>query len=65
MSRASFPFAMTLRLKVPMAEELENLAFERDVSRAQLIRTILAHGIADAHANEAGRLKSGRREGTL
>jgi predicted transcriptional regulator len=50
MSRSrNYPYSMTLRLSSPMQSELENLAFDRHVSKAGFIRRCIRQGIADAY----------------
>ena len=44
----TFPYCMTLRLTAPMESELENLAYDRNVSKAGFIRRCLHLAIADA-----------------
>jgi hypothetical protein len=44
----TFPYCMTLRLTAPMETELENLAYDRNVSKASFIRRCLYRAIADA-----------------
>ena len=46
----NFPYAMTLRLTMPMQTEVENLAYDSRMSKAQFIRTVLRKAIADEHA---------------
>ena len=48
----NFPYAMTLRLSSLMQSEVENLSYDRHVSKAQFIRIALRRAIADA--NEHG-----------
>lgn len=45
----SFPHAMTLRLSSPMQSEIENLAYESSLSKAQFIRRSLRRAIAQAY----------------
>ena len=40
---------MTLRLSIPMQSEVENLAYESRLSKAQFIRIALRRAIADAY----------------
>ena len=48
MSRSrNYPYAMTLRLSQPMQSEVENLAYDSRMSKAQFIRTVLRRAIAD------------------
>src|ERR1035437_3747924 len=42
-----FPYAMTLRLSSPMQCQVENLAYDSRMSKAQFIRTVLRRAIAD------------------
>ena len=50
MSRSrNYPFSMTLRLTTPMQSEVEDLAYERHVSKAGFIRRCIRQGIADAY----------------
>jgi hypothetical protein len=50
MSRSrNYPYSMTLRLSNPMESELENLAYDRRMSKASFIRHCIAESIADAH----------------
>ena len=50
MSRSrNYPYAMTLRLSSPMQSEVENLAYESRLSKAQFIRIALRRAIADAY----------------
>ena len=50
MSRSKhFPYAMTLRLSTPMQSEVENLAYDSRLSKAQFIRRALRRAIADAY----------------
>ena len=54
MSRSkNHPYAMTLRLSIPMQTELENLAYDSRLSKAQVIRRALRKAIA-ADASERG-----------
>jgi hypothetical protein len=48
----TFSYCMTLRLTAPMESELEDLAYDRHLSKAGTIRRILARAIADAHECE-------------
>ena len=48
----TFPYCMTLRLSAPMESELENLAYDRRMSKAGFIRRALRRAIADAHEHE-------------
>jgi len=51
MSRSkNFPYAMTLRLSTPMQAEVENLAYDSRMPKAQFIRTVLRRAIADEYA---------------
>ena len=53
MSRSrNYPYSMTLRLSSPMQSEVENLAFDSRMSKAQFIRRALRRAIADAHEHE-------------
>src|ERR1035441_2685539 len=45
----NYPYSMTLRLSSPMQSEVENLAYERHVSKAQFIRRALRAAIATAY----------------
>ena len=45
----TFPYCMTLRLTAPMETELENLAYDRNVSKAGFIRRCLRRAIAEAY----------------
>jgi hypothetical protein len=45
----TFPYCMTLRLSAPMESEVEDLAYERHVSKAGFIRRCIRQGIADAY----------------
>ena len=50
MSRSrNYPYSMTLRLSSPMQCEVENLAYESRLSKAQFIRIALRRAIADAY----------------
>ena len=50
MSRSrNYPFSMTLRLTTPMQCEVENLAYESRLSKAQFIRIALRRAITDAY----------------
>ena len=50
MSRSrNYPYAMTLRLSTPMQAEVENLAYDSRMSKAQFIRFALRRAIADAY----------------
>ena len=50
MSRPTrYSYSMTLRLEPSMDSELENLAFDRHVSKAGFIRRCIRQGIADAY----------------
>jgi hypothetical protein len=44
-----FPYAMTLRLSSPMQCQVENLAYDSRMSKAQFIRTVLRKAIAELH----------------
>jgi hypothetical protein len=44
-----FPYCMTLRLSAPMESELDNLAFDHNLSKAGFIRIALRRAIADAY----------------
>jgi hypothetical protein len=53
MSRPTrYSYSMTLRLEPRMESELEDLAYDRHLSKAGTIRRILARAIADAHECE-------------
>jgi hypothetical protein len=56
----TYPYCMTLRLTTPMESELENLAYDRHVSKAQFIRIALRRAIADAneHATQNTHLQT-------
>jgi predicted DNA-binding protein len=45
----TFPYCMTLRLSAPMESELENLAYDRRMSKAGFIRACIRQAIADAY----------------
>ena len=45
----TFPYCMTLRLSAPMESELENLAYDRQMSKASFIRRCIGEAIADAY----------------
>jgi hypothetical protein len=45
----TYPYSMTLRLSSPMQSEVENLAYECRLSKAQFIRIALRRAIADAY----------------
>lgn len=50
MSRSrNYSYSMTLRLTTPMQCEVENLAYDSRLSKAQFIRIALRRAIADAH----------------
>jgi hypothetical protein len=49
----TFPYCMTLRLTAPMETELENLAYDRHLSKAGFIRRCLHLAIADARHSTA------------
>ena len=50
MSRQTrFPYCMTLRLTTPMQSEVENLAYDSQLSQAQFIRRCIRQAIADAY----------------
>ena len=50
MSRSrNYPYSMTLRLSSPMRCEVENLAYDSRMSKAQFIRTVLRRAIAHLH----------------
>ena len=44
-----FPYAMTLRLSSPMQCQVENLAYDSRLSKAQFIRIALRRAIAYEH----------------
>jgi hypothetical protein len=44
----NYPYSMTLRLSTPMQSEVENLAYDLRLSKAQFIRRALRRAIADA-----------------
>ena len=45
----NYPYSMTLRLSSPMQCEVENLAYDSRLSKAQFIRRALRRAIADAY----------------
>ena len=50
MSRQTrFPYCMTLRLTTPMQSEVENLAYDSQLSQAQFIRRCIRQAIVDAY----------------
>ena len=50
MSRSrNYPYSMTLRLSSPMQSEVENLAYDSRLSKAQFIRFALRRAIAEAY----------------
>jgi hypothetical protein len=46
------PFAMTLRLDEHMAEEVENIAFTLNLSRAAFVRRSIRRAIHHSHQHE-------------
>jgi hypothetical protein len=50
--QTTFPYAMTLRLTIPMESELENLAYDWRLSKAGTIRRILGRAIAQAYQHK-------------
>ena len=57
-----YPYCMTLRLGLTMESALEDLAYDSGISKAALIRRLLAQGIATANHDKAARSKGERRE---
>lgn len=50
MSRSrNYPYSMTLRLSSPMQCQVENLAYDSRMSKAQFIRSVLRRAIAALH----------------
>jgi len=47
-----YPYTMSLRLAANMQDELDNMAYEFRISRAQFIRRALHRAIADAYQHE-------------
>lgn len=45
----TYPYAMTLRLSIPMQTEVENRAYECRMSKAGFIRRCIRLGISDAY----------------
>ena len=52
------PYAMTLRLQTEMAEEVENVAFTLNLSRAAFVRRSIRRAIEHAHRHELPLLKN-------
>lgn len=46
------PFAMTLRLDQQMADEIENIAFTLNLSRAAFVRRSIRRALQHAHEHE-------------
>jgi predicted transcriptional regulator len=46
------PYAMTLRLQTEMAEEIENIAFTLNLSRAAFVRRSIRRAIEHARQHE-------------
>ena len=56
---------MTLRLEPSMESELENLAYDRNVSKAGFIRRCIGQAIADAHQHGTSTKHSQAQRGAL
>jgi hypothetical protein len=66
MSRQTrFPYCMTLRLAAPMESELENLAYDRRMSKAEFIRRCIGQAIADAYQHGTPNKCSQAQRGAL
>jgi predicted DNA-binding protein len=66
MSRPTrYSYSMTLRLEPSMESELENLAYDRNVSKAGFIRRCIGQAIADAHQHGTSTKHSQAQRGAL
>ena len=52
------PYAMTLRLKNEMAEDVEDIAYTLNLSRAAFVRRSIRRGIEQARLHELPLLKN-------
>jgi hypothetical protein len=57
--------SMTLRLTLELAEAVEDRAFERAVSQADLIRMAIRHFLIEAHEDDLQRRRRRATEGSI
>jgi hypothetical protein len=60
MTKSKHPFAMTLRLKTEMAEDVEDIAYTLNLSRAAFVRRSIRRAIEQARQHELPLLQNKR-----
>jgi hypothetical protein len=61
----TYPYSMTLRLTNQMESDLESLAFNRGLAKAEFLRLLIRQAIAQAHRDRSAGRNSKLESGGL